>query len=69
MTDSGPGLPSDRLARLFDRDPPPADARGSGLGLSIARDLVHAHGGAIEARNEPDGGATVAFEIPVARQR
>jgi two-component system sensor histidine kinase BaeS len=68
VTDSGPGIPPDRLDHLFERTAPPADSRGSGLGLSIARDLVHVHGGAIDARNEPGGGATVTFEIPVARQ-
>ena len=68
VTDSGPGIPPDRLEHLFERTPPSADSRGSGLGLSIARDLVHAHGGTVEAGNEPGGGATVAFELPVARQ-
>ena len=67
VTDSGPGIPAERLTHLFDRTAPRADSHGSGLGLSIARDLVQAHGGAIEARNEPGGGATVAFELPVTR--
>lgn len=68
VSDSGPGIPADRLATLFDRAVPAADARGSGLGLSIARDLVHAHGGTITAANAPAGGATVSFELPVSRQ-
>jgi signal transduction histidine kinase len=65
VTDSGTGFPSDRLAGIFDRSKRPADSRGSGLGLAIARDLVHAHGGTIEARNEASGGATVSFTVPV----
>ena len=68
VTDSGPGFPPERLEHVFEREIPSADSRGSGLGLSIARDLVAAHGGTILAENGPDGGATVTFEIPVARQ-
>jgi signal transduction histidine kinase len=67
VTDSGSGIPPERLAHLFDRDAGTSDSRGSGLGLSIASDLVHAHGGTITAANRPTGGATVTFEIPVAR--
>lgn len=68
VTDAGPGIPPERLEHLFERFAPSADSRGSGLGLSIARDLVHAHGGTIRAGNEAAGGATVSFEIPIARQ-
>lgn len=68
VTDFGPGFPADRLPRLFERAAPSADSRGSGLGLSIAGDLVRAHGGTIEAVNGPGGGATVSFDIPLARQ-
>jgi signal transduction histidine kinase len=64
VTDSGPGFPSDRLDHLFDRSALPVDARRSGLGLSIARDLVVAHGGTIRAWNPPEGGAAVSFTIP-----
>ena len=68
VTDSGAGFPAGRLPHVFDRAAPSADSRGSGLGLSIAGDLVRAHGGSISAANEPGGGAVVSFEIPVARQ-
>ncbi|MDQ3896955.1 MAG: ATP-binding protein [Actinomycetota bacterium] len=68
VSDAGPGIPAERLGRLFERFAPSADSRGSGLGLSIARDLVAAHGGSIRAANPPGGGATVTFEIPVVRQ-
>jgi signal transduction histidine kinase len=66
VSDSGPGFPPDRLDHLFDRAGLPADARGSGLGLSIARDLVEAHGGTIRAGNAPDGGAAVTVTLPLA---
>lgn len=68
VSDSGPGIPPDRLEHLFEPASPSADTRGSGLGLSIARDLVGAHGGTIRAANGPVGGATVTFEIPRRRQ-
>jgi signal transduction histidine kinase len=64
VTDSGPGFPADQLATVFDRFTRAADSRGSGLGLSIARDLVVAHGGTIEASNRPVGGAVVHFTLP-----
>ena len=67
VTDAGPGIPQDLLAHLFDRSIPPSGGRRSGLGLSIAGDLVAAHGGTITARNEPGGGATVLFMVPVVR--
>jgi signal transduction histidine kinase len=67
VADSGPGIPADELAHLFERFTRSADSPGSGLGLAIARDLVHAHGGTIEASNRPDGGASVTFTVPIER--
>jgi two-component system, OmpR family, sensor histidine kinase BaeS len=64
VTDTGPGFPPDQLGRLFDRFARPGDASGSGLGLSIAHDLVQAHGGAIHAANHTTtGGATISFTL------
>ncbi|MEA2972751.1 MAG: hypothetical protein QOG82_1209 [Actinomycetota bacterium] len=64
VTDSGPGFPADQLATVFERFTRVADSRGSGLGLSIARDLVVAHGGTIAASNRPIGGGEVGFTVP-----
>lgn len=69
VTDEGPGFPPERLEHLFERFTPAGDSRGSGLGLSIARDLVVAHGGSIGASNRPEGGASVTFAVPVARRQ
>jgi signal transduction histidine kinase len=68
--DDGPGVPLEDLAQLFDRfwrvDPARRRATGgSGLGLSIARHIVEAHGGRIWAELTPGGGLTVRFSLPV----
>jgi signal transduction histidine kinase len=69
VTDSGPGFPIDQLETVFDRFTKSGDSRGSGLGLSIARDLVEAHGGSISATNRPSPtGACVAFSLPLDTQ-
>jgi signal transduction histidine kinase len=61
VADTGPGIPEDQLPFVFDRFVKAADSTGSGLGLSIARDLVEAHDGTITASNRPKGGAV--FEV------
>jgi two-component system, OmpR family, sensor histidine kinase BaeS len=68
VTDSGAGLAPGDAERIFDRFHRAADSTGSGLGLSIARELVTAHGGSIAASSAgPGHGTTVRFTIPVAR--
>jgi signal transduction histidine kinase len=67
VADTGPGFPPDGVDQVFERFTRAADSRGSGLGLSIARDLVEAHGGTIRAWNvAAGGGAGVAFTVPAA---
>lgn len=65
VADSGPGIPPDRLERVFERFVKSGDSTGSGLGLSIARDLVEAHDGSIAAANRPEGGAVFTILLPV----
>jgi signal transduction histidine kinase len=65
VTDTGPGIPDDRLERVFERFVKSGDSTGSGLGLSIARDLVEAHGGSIAAANRAEGGAVFTIELPI----
>jgi two-component system sensor histidine kinase BaeS len=65
VTDAGPGFREDQLGHVFERFARAGDSRGSGLGLAIARDLVLAHGGTIDAGNDPaSGGASVSFTLP-----
>jgi hypothetical protein len=47
--------------------PAPAGADGLGLGLGIARALVRAHGGTLEARNRATTGACLAITLPLAQ--
>jgi signal transduction histidine kinase len=77
VTDSGEGIPTGALPRVFDRfyraDPSrhsgaPSEAAvagGSGLGLAIVRAIVEAHGGTVQAENVPQGGARIVFTLPV----
>ncbi len=64
VEDEGPGIPDDRLEIIFDRfysDRPATDTsrgKNSGLGLSISREIVLAHGGQISAENCYDGDAS-----------
>jgi two-component system sensor histidine kinase KdpD len=69
VADRGPGLPKkgrSELFRPYTRGPSAADDRtlGAGLGLSIVRSIVEAHGGCVGAANRRGGGAEFWFEIP-----
>jgi signal transduction histidine kinase len=64
VEDSGSGIAPEDLPRIFDRLYKGRSSRGHGLGLTIARNLVTAHGGAIRAESPPGGGATVTFTVP-----
>lgn len=68
--DEGPGIPAERQAEVFDRfsrgDASRARAEGStGLGLSIVRAIVHAHGGEVGVRSRP-GRTTFEVRLPMA---
>lgn len=63
VTDAGHGLPADRLGHLFDSFYT-SKPHGMGLGLSIARSIVEAHGGRIRAENNRDAGATFRVTLP-----
>lgn len=67
VSDSGVGIPADRLEAVFERyvQVAPADRRGLGLGLFIAKCIVLGHGGTIRAESEPGQGTSVRFVLPV----
>ena len=71
VTDTGEGIPAEDLPNIFERfyrvDKSRARATGgSGLGLTIAKRLVEAHGGKIEAQSEPGKGSCFSFTVPIA---
>ena len=71
VEDTGAGLSPGAAQRMFERYWRDDDSRarasgGAGLGLAIAQGLVHAHGGTIWAENRDDGGARVAFTLPLS---
>ena len=70
VRDTGRGIPHDYLARVFEPfvQVPNASAGGAGLGLSISRRIVQAHGGQITVRSEPGQGTTFTFTLPVAAE-
>ena len=66
VRDSGPGIAADALPHIFDRFYKSDESRGAGLGLAIAKSLVVAHGGEIEATSAPGQGTEMRFTFPVA---
>ena len=75
VEDEGPGMPDDKLEAVFERfysDRPQSDGtigKNSGLGLSISREIVHAHGGRIWAENRRAGAAGAGSVDPVVGAR
>jgi len=68
IADEGPGAPTDMLNQLFEpffRADESRGGKGWGLGLSIARDIIRAHDGTIEAYNREAGGLQVTVRLPV----
>ena len=64
VRDRGTGLATDKLDKIF-QPFYTTKSEGLGMGLSISRSIVQAHGGTLRAKNNPDRGATFYFTIPV----
>jgi signal transduction histidine kinase len=70
VEDRGDGIPSDEVARVFEpfyRGKGAKETRlaGLGLGLTLVRNIVEAHGGKIELRSKHNRGTTIAFTVPI----
>jgi C4-dicarboxylate-specific signal transduction histidine kinase len=67
VLDDGPGIRADVLPNLFEAFVSTRlDARGTGLGLTVAEGIVTQHGGTISAANRPEGGAILEVVLPAA---
>lgn len=66
VRDSGPGIAAEALPHIFDRFFKSDESRGAGLGLAIAKSLVVAHGGEIDATSEVGHGTDMRFTLPIA---
>jgi signal transduction histidine kinase len=72
VRDEGPGIPEAELERVFEpfyrlESSRNRDGGGTGLGLTIARDIAQAHGGTLTLRNRPEGGLEAALSLPRRR--
>lgn len=72
VRDNGSGIPADELSRIFerfyqlDKARTGGKERGVGLGLAIAREIIHAHRGQIHARSQVGQGSNFIVRLPVA---
>jgi two-component system sensor histidine kinase GlrK len=74
VQDAGPGLAEEEREKVFDaffrgRRAPHQRIKGSGLGLSIVKEYVSAHGGSVEAHNGATGGACFCVNLPQVARR
>jgi CheY-like chemotaxis protein len=69
ITDSGPGIPSAVRTRIFDPFFTTKSMGGTGVGLSVSRGIIGAHGGTIEALPASGGGALFRIVLPAADQQ
>jgi two-component system phosphate regulon sensor histidine kinase PhoR len=73
ISDDGIGIAAESLPRIFERFYRTDAARsrnagGSGLGLSICKHIIEAHGETIHARSKPETGTTIGFTLPEAHK-
>jgi two-component system sensor kinase FixL len=69
IADSGPGIPEPMLDQLFSRfTTTKREGGGMGIGLSISKRIIEAHGGVLSAENRPEGGAVFRFTLPTTEQ-
>jgi PAS domain S-box-containing protein len=67
ISDSGGGIPSGTIKAIFSPFHT-TKSTGMGLGLSICKSIIEAHGGKISAQNNPDGGAMFSIILPIGSQ-
>ena len=70
IEDSGKGIPKHELPYIFNmfykgKNSGEKSTEGSGLGLSLSRQIIEAHKGKIEAQSNKEKGTTISFSIPL----
>ena len=68
VQDSGSGISKKNMTKIFNHFFT-SKSDGLGMGLSISRSILEAHGGQLEAKNNPDGGANFYFTVPVITRK
>ena len=69
MKDTGCGIPAEELPRIWERlyrGDKSRSTRGLGLGLSLVKAIVQAHGGEVSVESEPGVGSTFVLRLPAA---
>jgi signal transduction histidine kinase len=67
VEDNGPGIAADVLPDIFEAFVSTRlDAKGTGLGLTVAEGIIHQHGGTIAASNRAEGGACLEVTLPAS---
>ncbi|WP_142502220.1 sensor histidine kinase [Klebsiella sp. 2680] len=73
ISDHGPGIPPEQVAYIFERyrrgEPHATNASGTGLGLYVARQIIHAHGGALSLAKNTSAECQFALTLPAAIQQ
>ena len=65
VSDTGPGIPEEKMSSIYEPFYTTKGERGTGLGLAICQKIIETHKGTIRAENRPDGGAMFTVRIPV----
>jgi signal transduction histidine kinase len=70
VADTGVGIPREYLAKIFEpfEQVPSGPGGGAGLGLTISRRIIEAHGGEISVQSEVGKGSTFTFTVPIAEE-
>jgi two-component system sensor histidine kinase KdpD len=72
VRDQGPGIPENELESIFERfyrgNRTQNSVAGTGMGLSVARDIINAHQGRLWAENRAEGGAQFSFSLPILKE-
>jgi two-component system sensor histidine kinase KdpD len=72
VRDQGPGIPHNELESIFERfyrgSRTQDSVAGTGMGLSVARDIINAHQGRLWVENRPEGGAQFSFSLPTLKE-